>query len=127
MSETPQLPGIGAPVSDLHGAPTAAELVESVREWLERDVAPNVEGRLRFHTRVATNVLAIVEREFALGDEQRQVHAERLARFGVADDAELAAAIRSGDLDDRLDEVRAAVRDAVTDKLRVANPRYLDD
>ena len=41
-----------------HDRPTAAELVESVREWLERDVLAATNGRLQFHTRVAMNVLA---------------------------------------------------------------------
>jgi Arc/MetJ family transcription regulator len=45
----------------------------------------------------------------------------------VADDAELAAAIRRGDLDDRYAEVAAAVRATVRDKLLVANPKYLDN
>ncbi len=109
-----------------HDMPTAAELVEAVREWLERDVAPEADGRLRFHARVAVNMLAIVERELALGPAQAEAHAERLARLGVADDAELAQRIRSGELDDRLDEVKAAVAASVRDKLTVANPRYLD-
>ena len=52
-------------------------------------------------------------------------HAERLATLGVADDAELAAAIRSGALDDRLDDVRAVVWAGVRAKLAVANPDYL--
>ena len=46
--------------------------------------------------------------------------------LGVADDAELARRIRSGELDDRLDEVKAVVAASVRDKLTVANPRYLD-
>jgi hypothetical protein len=106
--------------------PTAAELVEAVREWLERDVAPEADGRLRFHARVAVNMLAIVERELVLGPAQAEAHAERLRQLGVADDAELARRIRSGELDDRLDEVKAAVAASVRDKLTVANPRYLD-
>ncbi|MEM1335229.1 MAG: DUF6285 domain-containing protein [Actinomycetota bacterium] len=118
---------VGEPVVDLHGAPTAIELVEAVREWLERDVADAVESRLRFHTRVAVNVLAMVERELALGSGQRAEHADRLASLGVADDAALAAAIRDGTLDERLDEVRAVLRADVTDRLRVANPRHLGD
>ena len=109
-----------------HDAPTAAELVEAVREWLERDVAPHVDGRLRFHTRVAVNVLATVQREIELGPDQARVHRERLDALGVADDAELAARIRAGDFADRGEELRAALRAAVTDKLLVANPRYLD-
>lgn len=124
MSNERKTPGVGSTVSDLHGAPTAAELVEAVREWLERDVATSVDGRLKFHTRVAVNVLATVERELELGDEQRVAHAARLSELGVADDAELAAAIRNGDLDDRLDQVRRAVRQSVEAKLAVANPRY---
>ena len=46
-------------------------------------------------------------------------------QLGVADDAALAAAIRSGELDDRMDEVRALVWQSVRDKLAVANPKYL--
>lgn len=108
-----------------HDVPTAAQLVESVREWLERDVATATEGRLKFHTRVAINVLAMVERELELGTDHAASHGDRLAQLGMADDAQLAAAIRSGDLDDRLEEVRALLRDAVADKLAVANPKYL--
>jgi hypothetical protein len=110
----------------LHGAPTSAELLEAVREWLERDVMSSTEGRLRFHARVAANVLATVERELALGAAQELAHRERLASLGMADDAELARAIRAGDLDDRLDAVRAVVRADVEDRLSVANPKYAD-
>jgi hypothetical protein len=113
-------------VSAPHDTPSAAELVEAVREWLERDVLADADGRLRFHARVAINVLAIVERELVLGPAQSVAHAERLAQLGVADDVELARRIRSGELDDRLDEVKALVAASVRDKLAVANPRYLN-
>ncbi len=109
----------------LHGAPTSAELVEAVREWIERDVLPTTEGRLKFHSRVAVNVLAMVERELAMGEQQESDHADRLASLGLADDAEFARAIRNGDLDDRLDEVRAVLRADADAKLAVANPKYL--
>ena len=109
----------------LHGAPTSAELVEAVREWIERDVMTSTDGRLKFHSRVAVNVLAMVERELAVGEEQELEHAARLASIGLADDAEFARAIRDGDLDDRLDEVRAVLRADVDAKLAVANPKYL--
>ena len=107
-----------------HDVPTVAELVEAVREWLEGDVMAATEGRLRFHARVAANVLATVERELELGPAQAERHAERLAELGVADDAELAAAIRSGDLDVDPARLRALLRASVDDKLAVANPRY---
>ncbi len=109
----------------LHDMPSAEQLVESVREWLERDVLTGTTGRLQFHTRVAINVLAMVERELQLGQGQAAEHAVRLAQLGCADDADLAARIRAGDFDHRLDEVRELVLADVRDKLSVANPKYL--
>jgi hypothetical protein len=108
-----------------HDVPTAAELVEAVREWVERDVGTGSTVSA-FHARVAANVLAIVERELALGADHDRRHGERLDRLGVADDRELAAGIRSGRFDDRIEEVRTLVWEAVRDKLAVANPRYVD-
>lgn len=113
---------MGAP----HDAPELTQLVEAVREWIERDVITGTEGRLSFHARVAANVLAMVERELALGEQHERRHRERLDLLGLADEAELAAAIRSGRLDDRMDEVRELVWESVRDKLSVANPRYLE-
>jgi len=109
-----------------HDPPSAAELVEAVRDWLTREVMPGAKPVNGFHARVAANILAIVEREIELGPAQAEAHKGRLDLLGMADDAELAAAIRSGRLDDRLDEVRRLVWDSVGDKLRVANPKYLD-
>ena len=111
--------------SNVHDMPSAEQLVESVREWLERDVLTGTTGRLQFHTRVAINVLAMVERELRLGQGQSAEHAARLAQLGCADDAELAARIRAGDYDHRLGEVRELVLADVRDKLAVANPKYL--
>lgn len=112
-------------MTEPHDRPTAAELVEAVREFLERDVMAATEGRVQFHTRVAVNVLNTVQRELELGPAQTAAHRERLDALGFADEAELAAAIRAGDVDDRYDEIKAAVTATVTDKLRVANPKYL--
>jgi hypothetical protein len=107
-----------------HDAPTAGQLIEAVREFLEGDVMATAEGRVRFHARVAARVLATVERELAAGDGPARAHAARLAALGFGTDAELAAAVRSGSLDDRWDEVAPAVRATVADKLAVANPTY---
>jgi hypothetical protein len=113
-------------MTEMHGRPTAAELVEAVREFLEGDVMAATEGRVQFHARVAINALGMVQRELELGAEQESAHLERLHELGFATEAELATAIRNGDVDDRYDEVKAAVLATVTDKLRVANPKYLD-
>lgn len=117
-------------MSGPHDRPTAAELVEAVREWIRASVVDGgVDGEAapnRFHARVAANMLAIVERELALGSAQARAHTGRLEQLDVADDVELAAAIRSGELDHRADEVRNLVWASVRDKLAVANPKYLD-
>lgn len=110
-----------------HDIPDAAGLVEAVREFLEHDVMHATDGRVQFHTRVAINVLGMVERELGAGAAAADRHRAGLGRLGVADEGELAAAIRSGLLDDRLAEVAAFVRSTVEDKLAVANPKYRED
>src|SRR3954464_15775726 len=104
----------------MHGGPTAEELVEAVREFLERDVMGQTTGALQFHARVAVNALAAVERELRDGPAMADAHASPLASLGFESEAGLADAIRSGALDDRYDEVAAAVRATVHDKLAVA-------
>jgi hypothetical protein len=108
-----------------HGITTAAELAGAVREFLEEEVFATSEGRLRFLARVAVKAMEQLERELELSPELERAHAARLARLGLRDDAELCEAIRAGSLDDRMDEVVAAVRARVVDRLRVANPRHL--
>ena len=114
------------PDDELHGRPTAAELLDAVRDYLTSDVAAATDGRLRFHARVAANAVAIVERELRLGADQAAAHHAALARLGVGSEAELAAAIRDGSLDERMPEVVAVVRETVRARLAVANPAYLD-
>lgn len=108
-----------------HDRPTAAELLEAVKEWMERDLMPGVDGRLQFHTRVAMNIIDIVRREIELGPDQESRHREVLEAFGVSSDAELASSIRAGDHDDDLHGVLDRLRPVIEDKLRVANPKYL--
>jgi len=123
------LPTAGDPATNpspgMHGRPTATELVEAVREWVDADVRRATSGRVAFHARVAVNALAMVERELALGEGHRRAHEAGLAALGVADEAALATGIRSGALDDRAEEVRAFVAQTVMSKLEVANPRWL--
>jgi hypothetical protein len=108
-----------------HDPPSAAELVAAVRVFLEGELGDD--GWSRYQRRVAANILRMVERELALAPSHAAAHRAALARLGVADEAELARAIRSGLLDDRRHEVLAVVRDTVAAKLQVANPAYLGD
>ena len=107
-----------------HDIPSPGQLLEAVAEFLASDVLASTEGRVRFHARVAANVVAMVGRELELGPGLAVAHAERLATLGVSNERELAAAIRAGAFDDRLGVVTDAVRATVADKLAVANPTY---
>ncbi|MBE1531957.1 phosphotransferase family protein [Actinomadura algeriensis] len=113
-------PDAGAPPHDRPSAPALLEAVE--RFVLEADHA---DDRQRFHARVAASALRVARRELLLGDAHRAAHARRLASLGCADDAELALGVRDGRFDDRADDVVAAVRASIVDKLTVANPRHL--
>lgn len=114
------------PVDQLHGRPTAAELIAAVAEFLEADVRDATSGQVNFHARVAANALRIVERE--LGDTGASAARAALARQGFADEAGLAAAIRAGELDERDDrqvqEVTDCLRTLVRHRLAVAHPGY---
>jgi hypothetical protein len=114
-------PALSAPF----GRPTAAELVEAVREYVERNVMERSEGGVRFEARIARNVLQTVERELALGPAIAQAHAARVRALGFPDDRTLAIAIRAGDLDDLFEDVAGALAASARDQLLVANPSYL--
>ncbi|HEY0803683.1 MAG TPA: phosphotransferase family protein, partial [Pseudonocardiaceae bacterium] len=116
-----------APSSDLQGRPAATDLVAAVTHFLRAELMPATDGRLNFLARVAANALDGVAREIGLGLALQRRHDDRLAAFGQSDQAGLAAAIRSGELDADDPALLAAVRAAVTDRLTVANPRYLLD
>ena len=45
--------------------PTGVDLIAALRDFLDKDVAPQVDAATRFQLRIAGNVLAIVARELA--------------------------------------------------------------
>jgi Domain of unknown function (DUF6285) len=109
-------------VSWLYGRPTAAELVAAVADFLDDDVRSATEGQVNFHARVAANVLRIIERE--LTDDSAAEVTDRLADLGFTDEAQLAAAIRTGTLDDRAAEVLPILRTLVRHRVQIAHPGY---
>jgi hypothetical protein len=116
----------------LQDRPSAAELLDAVAGFLELDVAPLLDARLRFHARVAVNVLRIVGRESELGpaqrDRQRALLHGLLGHDGEPEElwGELARAIRDGGLDDRRDELVAVLREITDQKLAIAHPGYTE-
>lgn len=107
--------------------PRAGALVEAVREFLERDVLGATDGSVRYHLRVAINVLRIVERELEHGPDHAQEHRRRLARLGCRDDADLVDLVRSHGPEVDQAELKAALVAMVRAKLTVANPDYLEE
>ena len=94
-----------------HDRPTPQELVEAVREFLEREILPTLDDhRLKFRTLVAINGLGIAERELWATAAPRE------------EDWELARRIRAGDVPD---DAVAILKEHVAQKLRVSNPRAL--
>jgi aminoglycoside phosphotransferase (APT) family kinase protein len=92
-----------------HDRPSAAELADAVRGFLESEVLPVLDDRrLRFRTLVAMNALGIVERESPPPSER---------------DWSLARRIRSGDVQP---EDAGAIAADVEAKLRVSSPRALE-
>jgi uncharacterized protein DUF6285 len=124
--------------------PSAAELLEAVRAFLEEQVVPALEGTRQFHARVAANVLAIVGRELAQGDDnnwrewralgallEKPTGAPPETSAALAEEVrrrneELAARIRAGDADGGpwRAAVLAHLRATSTDRLAIANPKY---
>jgi hypothetical protein len=113
--------------------PTSAELLDSVAEYLFAELRPEVPREQRFRVLVAANVCAVVARELRAGDQPDR---EDLELFGellgseVADPhaaaAELSERIRSGELDDRIDELAPRLEEHVRRKLEIARPDYAD-
>lgn len=113
--------------------PDAPELLESVAEYLFAELRGEVPREQRFKVLVAANVCAVVARELRAGDqpdrEDRALFAELLGE--EVDDAREAAArlsarLRSGELDERIDELVPRLAEHVRRKLAVARPGYDD-
>jgi hypothetical protein len=132
--------------------PSLVELLESVRHFLEKEAAPAAaDARARFRTLVAANVLAVAAREAAGEDALLEEESRRLelllgpaaatpgagegeggtggalrARVQAANDL-LARRIRAGEIDAGPGSpVWEHLRQTVLEKLRVANPGYLE-
>ncbi len=125
----------------MNDRPTAVELLRAVRRFLEREVVPELEGPLRYHARVAGNVVAIVAREIETEEGQLRGEWQRLAELlgrpapgpesrqalreavrGASE--ELVRRIRAGEADTGpwRESVLAHLRRSVDDKLDVARP-----
>ena len=111
--------------------PTAPELLDSLAEYLFGELRPEVPREQRFKVLVAANLCTVVAREIRAGAEpdiqDLELFSELLGER--QDDARAAAAelsrrLRSGELDDRLDELAPRLEEHVRRKLDIARPGY---
>ena len=125
--------------------PTSIELLEAAADFVDREIVPAIEGARQFQARVVASVMRIVAREIQQEDPAARIEVKSLARLLGRDaphlhslddlrkasasmSEELSARIRAGDADSGSwrAEVLTVVRQSVEDKLRIANPRYLE-
>lgn len=111
----------------MSGYPSAADLIEAVRAFLQ-EIEASLVGREAFHAKVAGNVLGIVERELRQGPDR--VEAEALAGL-LGRDAPLAelragvcAALREGQMSVDTPGLLDGLTTATLAKLAVDNPRF---
>jgi Domain of unknown function (DUF6285) len=123
--------------------PTATELLQALAGFLHSDVSGWVPRDRRFQVLVAANLAAIVDRELRAGPEPSLADVALFrsilgveAPLPEPEDAdaeakeaaaELAWAIREGELDAEIASVAARLRDHVRRKLEIARPGYADE
>jgi hypothetical protein len=131
----------------MQDSPPAHELLDTIAAFLEEEVMPDYDGRKAFQVRIAASVCRILARETRLDpgflrEEARMLREilpdspspsrERgqggevvpLDNYVRNNAAELAAAIRSGEIAHDSPDVLAAVTQLVQHKIAVVNPRY---
>ena len=113
--------------------PTASELLDSVAEYLFAELRAEVPREQRFKVLVAANVCAVVAREIKAGEEPDREDLKLFSELLGAEieDPRRAAAvlserIRSGELDDRIEELTPRLEEHVRRKLEIARPGYAE-
>ena len=107
-------------------------VLDTVREFLEQRLLPSLEGDEAYQARVCIILLRMVQRELAQGPALDAAEAGRLRALlgSAAPPAELkrqlAAAIRSGELDWQREDLLEHLRQTARDKLLVVSPGYLE-
>lgn len=114
----------------MYDRPTVLELVSAVRDFIERQAMPKLEGHAAFHARVAVNALGIVLRQLEQAPAAEAEELERLrallGRDGSLEEQnrELCARIRAGELDLDTPGLAEHLRATTFAKLAVDQPKY---
>lgn len=111
--------------------PRADELLVSVRDFLRNELMQATEGRLNFLSRVASNSLDILLREWRLGAMARQAELDTLRDMYSDKTADLETLkwrlveeLREGSRSLEDPELKAYLRNAVANQIAIDQPRY---
>ncbi len=115
----------------MHDAPSAKELIEAVKAFIDKTAAPQLAGHAAFHARVASNALATVLRELEIRPAAEAEEKARLeALLGTTGDsanalnAQLCEAIRSGKMDLSTAGLLPHLKSTTIAQLSVDQPGY---
>ena len=110
--------------------PSMLELVEAVREFLEKRAMPELKGHTAFHARVAANALGIVARELSQGPSSLAEEKARLAALLGHDGSleelnrELCRRIREGVMGLETPGLAEHLEKTTRDKVGIDQPNY---
>ena len=115
----------------MHDAPSAKELIEAVKAFIDKTAAPQLTGHAAFHARVASNALATVLRELEIRPVAEAEEKARLETLlGTAGDsanalnAQLCEAIRTGQMDLSTADLLPHLKSTTIAQLSVDQPGY---
>jgi hypothetical protein len=113
------------------GQPSAAQLLEAVGLYLEKTALPQLSGHAAFHGKVAQNVLAIVQRELALGQDAAAREAARLCALLTCEPAtietlrqDLCARIEAGEMTGATPGLLDHLLATAADRVAIEQPTY---
>jgi hypothetical protein len=110
--------------------PDPQALLGAVRDFLQDDAIPQLEGRAKLHARVAANAIALVQRQLELAPHSDAAELARLRALLGRDgslaelNAELARRIREGELESDDAALLDHLWAVSLEKLAVDNPGY---
>lgn len=118
----------------MQNEPDAADLLAIVGEVLDHEVVPQLTGATQHHARVATHLVATIERELRLAARNDQAELEQLTDIlgdECPDDlrrarSALSESLRAGSADDpvRFEKIWGLLLDTVRSDLAIAKPGY---
>ncbi|MEC8974835.1 MAG: DUF6285 domain-containing protein [Actinomycetota bacterium] len=108
-----------------YDAPSAQQLIEAVKLLITEDLDGEISQTQRWKLRIASNALGIASREIQNISDDRKAFRNFLDDLKMDSEKELSDALRSGEFDDKLEDVHAKLIPLIHRKLLVANPSYL--